>query len=720
MECAACRGHVLKAVSGVSGVGAPQVDLLNRVLSLEASDASVISQVKAAVEAAGYGLTPLEVTDSPKLRRDGASDRAPLGQFLATLLWGLPVCILAMAGMAGFPGPEFSWLSVSLQFLLVLPVLYVNRQIFLRGIRGLFHGSPTMESLVALAAGSGFLYPLIGLLASWWRRTSPEGVIFETPAMLLVLFTLGKWLEGGARNRATAELRALQRHSPRTATLLRGEKEESVPVEQLRVGDRCLVRPGGVVPADGVVLSGHSSVDQSAITGEWIPVEKKEGNKVLGATLNGDGVLVIQVQAAGGESLFGKVIALVEETGASRAPIARMADVICSWFVPGVLLIALGTVLGWLLLGQGWGVALARGVTVLAISCPCALGLATPVAILVATGVGAKKGVLFKDAATLEALSRVKTVVLDKTGTLTEGRPSLASIQCAPEWDEEALLAVAASLEKGSQHPLGAALVQEAEGRSLEIVGVSRFQNLSGRGVLGEVQGRLWGCGNLPLLQERGISLPEFAREQQTDKATATPLYLFSQAGVQAIFWMTDPLRKEARETVESLEKQGLSCVMLTGDRQQVADALGRQAGLTECQGELMPQDKAHWILERQKPGSGVAMVGDGINDAPALAAAQVGVAMGAGTDVALETAGVVVLNPSLMAVSQAVSLSRNTLKVVRQNLAWAFCYNLFAIPMAAGLFSPWHLVPPPWLGAAAMACSSLIVVGNALRLRKI
>ncbi|MGN0866995.1 MAG: heavy metal translocating P-type ATPase [Oligosphaeraceae bacterium] len=719
MECAACRGHVLKAVSGVRGVQAPQVDLLNRILSLETSDASVLPQVEAAVSAAGYGLTLLGSGGSPEAARENAGGFPPLRRFLVTLLWGLPVCVLAMAGMAGFPGPRYARLSTILQFVLVLPLLYANRDIFLRGFRGFLHRSPTMESLVALAAGSGFLYPLVRLLASFWNHGSLEGVVFETPAMLLMLFTLGKWLEGGARNRAAEELRALQRHSPRTAILLRGEKEESVPVEQLLPGDRCLVRPGGVVPADGVVLSGHSAVDQSAITGEWLPVEKKEGDKVLGATLNGDGVLVMQVQAAGAESLFGKVIAMVEETGASRAPIARMADIICSWFVPGVLLFALCTVLGWLLLGEEWGAALSHGVSVLAISCPCALGLATPVAILVATGVAAKKGVLFKDAATLEALSRVKTVVLDKTGTLTEGRPSLASIQCPPDGDEEALLSVAASLEKGSQHPLGAALVREAESRSLELVGVTRFQNLSGRGVLGEVRGRLWGCGNLRMLQERGVALPDFAREQQPDKAAATPLYLFSQAGVQGVFWMTDPLRKEARETVDSLGRQGLSCVMLTGDRQQVADALGRQAGLAECQGELMPQDKAHWILERQKTGAGVAMVGDGINDAPALAAAQVGIALGGGTDVALETAGVVVLNPSLMAVSHAVSLSRSTLKVVRQNLGWAFCYNLFAIPLAAGLFSPWHLVAPPWLAAAAMACSSLVVVGNALRLRR-
>ncbi len=718
MECAACQGHVLKAVSGVRGVQHPQVDLLNRILSLEAPDAATISQVDAAVKAAGYGLTPLGTAEVRNAEPE-AGGLTPLRRFLATLLWGLPVCVLAMAGMAGFPGPKYTGLSVVLQFILVLPLLYVNRDIFLRGIRGLLHRSPTMESLVALAAGSGFLYPFFLLLSRCWTHGSLEGVVFETPAMLLMLFTLGKWLEGGARNRAAAELRALQRHSPRTAILLREGKEESVPVEQLLPGDQCLVRPGGVVPADGVVISGHSSVEQSAITGEWLPVEKKEGDKVLGATLNGDGVLVMQVQAAGAESLFGKVIALVEETGATRAPIARMADILCSWFVPGVLLFALATILGWLLLGHSWGVALTRGVSVLAISCPCALGLATPVAILVATGVAAKKGVLFKDAATLEALSRVKAVVLDKTGTLTEGRPSLASIQCPPDGEDEALLSVAASLEKGSQHPLGAALVREAEARSLELVGVTRFQNLSGRGVLGEIQGRLWGCGNLRMLQERGISLPEFAREQSQENTAATPLYLFSQAGVQGIFWMTDPLRKEARETVASLGRMGLSCVMLTGDRQQVADALGRQAGLTECQGDLMPQDKAHWILERQKTGEGVAMVGDGINDAPALAASQVGMAMGGGTDVALETAGVVVLNPSLMAVSQAISLSRSTLRIVRQNLGWAFCYNLFAIPLAAGLFSPWHLVPPPWLAAAAMACSSLVVVGNALRLRR-
>ncbi len=717
MECAVCREHILRAVSKVRGVHGAQVDLFRRTLSLECPKES-LEEVKEAVRRAGYGLNPVA--------EEGAEPRKDLSngafrRFLLTSLFALPVCFLAMTGMffpkalGGFPAGRMSTL---VQFFLVLPVMYVNRGMFVRGLQGMLRLSPTMESLMALGAGSGFLYPLARLLWALLRQGAWEGVVFETPAMLLLLVTLGKWLEGGARNRAAAELRALKRHSPRNAILLKEGREEAVPAENLLAGDHCLVRPGGVVPADGVVLSGRSSVDQSAITGEWMPVEKGPGDPVLGATLNGDGALVMEVQAAGTESLFGKVIALVEQTGASRAPIARMADRICAWFVPGVLLVALATFGTWLALGDSWSMAVARGVTVLVISCPCALGLATPVAILVGTGVGARMGVLFKDATTLEALSRVDTIVLDKTGTLTQGCPALARTQCTEGADEEALLSVAASLEMGSQHPLGRALVQEAQGRSLELSGVTHFQNHSGRGVTGQIQGRPWGCGNARMLAEHGLEPPPFARKDD-GCAAATPLYLFQPTGVVAVFWMTDQLRDEAVQCVQRLREMGLECIMLTGDRQEVAEELGRAAGVTECHGEMMPQDKAAWIQERQQKGKRVAMVGDGINDAPALAAAQVGMAMGAGTDVALETAGVILLNPSLMAIGNAISLARNTLKTVRQNLGWAFCYNLFAIPLAAGLFSHWNVVPPPWLGAAAMACSSLVVVGNALRLRK-
>ncbi len=720
MQCAVCQGHVQKAASSVSGVHGVQVDLVNHTLSLTSEDGSCVERVIGAVTAAGYGCVLLDGTGAvPSPEQES---RESLRVFLWSLVFALPVCGLSMGGMFGvLLGwlEERLWISVWLQFVLVLPVLWLNRGKFSRGGQALFRLAPTMESLVVLAAGAGFVYPLVRLLNAGFTGGSYTGIMFETPAMLLTLVSLGKWLEGGARGRAAGELQALRDRSPRQAIRVRSDgTEEEVSPEKLQRGDRCRVRPGAMIPADGEVVSGHSTVDQSAITGEWMPVEKGPGDEVLGASLNQDGLLEIQVRAAGEESLFGKVIAMVVEAGGSKAPIARLADRVCAVFVPAVLLVSLATLLAWLLTGHAWTLALDYAVTVLAISCPCALGLATPVAILVGTGVAARHGILFKNATALEALSRVDTVVLDKTGTLTEGRPALERIvPASPEGDEEGLLEVAASLEQGSQHPLGRALVRRAEELSLELSGVTDFQNHPGRGVTGKIRGRSLGCGNARMLQEAGVELP--AEAADAGQAAATPLYLFSQKQLLAVFWMSDTLKPQARETLQDLKDSGTACVMLTGDRRQAAQALAKTLPLDQAEGGLLPQDKALWIKNWQREGHSVAMVGDGVNDAPALASARVGVAMGAGTDVALDTADVVLLNPSFPVVATARRLSLATLRVIRENLCWAFCYNVLAIPLAAGLFSCWGASIPPWTGAAAMSVSSLLVVGNALRLRR-
>jgi P-type Cu+ transporter len=721
MQCAVCQGHVQKAASRVVGVHKVQVDLVNHLLLLESEDSSCVERVIGAVTAAGYGCVLLDGTG--ELPSPEQESRELLRVFLWSLVFALPVCVLSMGGMFGVLPEWFSehpWVSVWVQFVLVLPVLWLNRGKFVRGVKSLFRLVPTMESLVALAAGAGFVYPLVRLVNAVVAGGSWKGIMFETPAMLLTLVSLGKWLEGGARGRAAGELQALREHSPRQAIRVKADgTEEEVSPEQLQCGDRCRVRPGAMIPADGQVVSGHSTVDQSAITGEWMPVEKGPGDEVLGASLNQDGLLEIKVRAAGEESLFGKVIAMVVEAGSSKAPIARLADRVCAVFVPAVLMSSLITLLAWLLTGHPWTTALDYAVTVLAISCPCALGLATPVAILVGTGVGARHGILFKNATALEELSRVDTVVLDKTGTLTEGRPALERIvPASPDGDEECLLEVAASLEQGSQHPLGRALVRRAEELSLELSGVTDFQNHPGRGVTGKIHGRILGCGNARMLQEAGIELPPEASDAGQD-AAATPLYLFSQKELLAVFWMSDTLKPQARETLLDLKESGTACVMLTGDRRQAAQALVKALPLDQAEGGLLPQDKAQWIKNWQREGHSVAMVGDGVNDAPALASARVGVAMGAGTDVALDTAEVILLNPSFPVVATARRLSLATLRVIRENLCWAFCYNVLAIPLAAGLFSHWGASIPPWTGAAAMSVSSLLVVGNALRLRR-
>lgn len=721
MQCSVCQGHVQKAASRVSGVSGVQVDLVNHLLSLKSEDASCVERVIDAVVAAGYGCVLLDGTG--QMPSPEQESRELLRIFLWSLVFALPVCALSMGGMFGvLPGwfAERPWISAWSQLVLVLPVLWLNRGKFARGVKALFRLVPTMESLVTLAAGAGFVYPLVRLANAVFAGGSYAGIMFETPAMLLTLVSLGKWLEGGARGRAAGELQALRERSPRQAIRVTPDgAEEEVPPEQLRRGDRCRVRPGSLIPADGQVVTGHSTVDQSTITGEWMPVEKGPGDEVLGASLNQDGLLEIRVSAAGEESLFGKVIAMVVEAGGSKAPVARLADRVCAVFVPAVLLASLATLLAWLLTGHAWTLALDYAVTVLAISCPCALGLATPVAILVGTGVAARHGILFKNATALEALSRVDTVVLDKTGTLTEGRPALERIvPASPDGDEEGLLEVAASLEQGSQHPLGRALVRRAEELSLELSGVTDFQNHPGRGVTGKIRGRFLGCGNARMLQEAGVELPVEA-DNAGQSAAATPLYLFSRQELLAVFWMSDTLKPQARETLQDLKASGAACVMLTGDRRQAAQALAKTLPLDQAEGGLLPQDKALWIQNWQREGHSVAMVGDGVNDAPALASARVGVAMGAGTDVALDTADVVLLNLSFSVVATARRLSLATLRVIRENLCWAFCYNVLAIPLAAGLFSRWGVSIPPWTGAAAMSVSSLLVVGNALRLRR-
>ncbi len=716
MHCVVCQGHVNRAVSSLRGVSSVQVDLLGNSMTVEASDDLPWERIVSAVEKAGYkaffkgGEAVLDEGDSVAEKET----RALRDRFLVSLLLAIPVCWISMAGMLRLPLPDAlagSLLSAVIQFVLATPIVLVNRDFFIRGVRAAIHASPTMDTLVALAAGTGYLYALASLV--FLGKTM---VSFETPAMLLTLITLGKWLEGGAKGRTTAELRRLRSLAPATALLLRDGTEAEVPLAEVKAGDICIVKPGTAIPADGVVVGGHSSVNQAAVTGEFMPVDKQVGDQVIGATINQEGVIRVKVSAVGSESLFGKIITMVEAAGVSQAPVARLADRVCAYFVPGVLLVALATLVGWILSGASAGVSIDHAIAVLVISCPCALGLATPVAIMVGTGIGAKKGILFKNAATMERMSHVNLVVLDKTGTLTEGRPSVVKVAPEDGYDAEGVAALAASLEKPSEHPLGKAVVAFAENDSLELLPVEEFRTFPGMGVAGKVNNREYFCGNLKLLREK---LPDCSATPQ-EVPGATPLYLFDCKRLIAAFWLEDTVRPEARDAICELQSMGVECAMLTGDRQGVADAVAQRTALATARGGLLPQDKAEWIADRRRDGNRVvAMVGDGINDAPALASADVGIAVGQGTDVAVDTADVVLMNSSLWTIPQALKLSRDVLRTIRQNLCWAFCYNVVAIPLAAGLLSSWGVSIPPWAGAAAMASSSLIVVSNALRLRR-
>lgn len=714
MQCVICQGHVLKAVSALSGVRRPVVDLLGGTLTLELTGSATSAEdIVKAVQAAGYGATLLEGQTSKTVdgEKAAALERRMLCvRFWLSLVFAVPVCLLGFSGMFGTK--IFSEeLSATVQLVLVLPILWLNRAFFTRGIRAFVGGMPTMDTLVALGAGTGF----IANLCNYVRLMAGVDcmVTFETPAMLLTLITLGKWLEGRAKSNAASAIVELRKLAPRKAVVRRNDGEVEIDVEELRVGDVCIVRPGGVIPADGVVLKGASSIDQSAVTGEWMPAEKGVGDNVIGATINQSGYLEIRVTAVGVDTLFEKIIGLVAEAGATKAPIARLADKVCAVFVPCVLCIALVTFAAWLLAGGGVSAALGHAIAVLVISCPCALGLATPVAILVGTGVGARRGILYKNATVIEALSHVDTLVLDKTGTITSGKPAVIAVTPSDGYDEEGILALAASLEAQSEHPLARAICAEAASRGIELTSVTGFSAVQGRGIVGKIRGKLYGCGNRKMLEDADIDV-------ETDDSShpdATALWLFSQGEVIGQIWLADKVRDEAPEALGALNKLGVSVAMLTGDRRSVAEGMAKRLKIGDYCGEMLPADKAEWIKAHEANGYHCAMMGDGVNDAPALAAASVGIAVGEGTDVALETAQVILVNSNMTTAVEALKLSRAVMRKIRQNLCWAFCYNLVAIPMAAGVFAWLGISVPPWFCAALMASSSLIVVTNSLRI---
>ena len=737
MTCAACSARVEKAVSKVPGVTACSVSLLTNSMGVEGSAAP--GEIIAAVEEAGYGAAPKTggrtAADRPSLEQDLENKELP--RLKKRLGWSLGFLLVLMYFsmghmMWGWPLPdplEHNHVALGLiQLLLTGIIMVINQRFFVSGFKSLRHRAPNMDTLVALGAGAAFGYSTFALFAMTFAQAAGDmaGVMdwmmelyFESAGMILTLITVGKMLEARSKGRTTDALKGLMNLAPKTATLLRDGQEVSVPVEQVLPGDLFAVRPGESIPVDGVVEQGTSAVDESALTGESVPVDKAAGDAVSAATLNQSGYLQCRATRVGQDTTLSQIIQMVSDAAATKAPIAKVADRVSGVFVPTVIAIAGVTALVWLLLGRGAGFALARGISVLVISCPCALGLATPVAIMVGSGLGAKNGILFKTAAALESAGRTEIAVLDKTGTITSGQPRVTDLIPAPGVEESRLLALAAGLESPSQHPLAAAIVEEARARSLAAPPAAGFTAVHGKGVRAELEGETCLGGNQAMLEEAGIPLGELAsRGAELAAQGKTPMFFASETQKRplGVIAVADTIREDSPGAIRDLRNMGLRVVMLTGDNQRTAEAIGAQAGVDQVVAGVLPGGKEAVVRRLQREGN-TAMVGDGINDAPALTRADTGIAIGAGTDVAIDAADVVLMKSRLSQVPAAIRLSRATLRNIHQNLFWAFFYNVVGIPLAAGVFIPLGLTLNPMFGAAAMSLSSFCVVSNALRL---
>lgn len=727
MTCAACAAHVEKAAGAVAGVDSAAVNLMlgTLVCSYDRDKASP-QAIIAAVEAAGYGAAPADDAKRDIRREQDAAAKAMGRRLLWSAVCLVPLFYLSMGHMLGLPVPAFMHrqplLAAAVQLALCLPILLLNRAYFTVGFSRLFKGSPNMDSLVALGAAAGLTYSLIemGLLCAGQLSGMPD-LYFESAGMILTLVTVGKYLEERSKGKTTGAITALLALAPETAVVRRNGTEVTVAADQIRAGETVIIRQGGRIPVDGTVTKGSGAVDESALTGESMPVEKTPGSSVVSATVLTSGYLELTADRVGADTTLSQIVQLMEQAAASKAPISRLADKISAVFVPVVISIAVLAAVLWATVG-GMGVrfCLSIGIAVLVISCPCALGLATPVAITVATGKAAERGILIKSAASLELLGRVDTVVLDKTGTVTAGTPQVTDVLCVPGVTEEELLCAAASLEKPSGHPLADAIVQEAARRSIPLCAVSDFTAVPGGGVQAVLDGKTLYAGNDRYMTLIGAGTAALrAAAEALAAAGKTPLYFAEEQQLLGVVAVADVVKPDSAAAIAALRRSGREVVLLTGDDRRTAEAIARQVGVERVIAQVLPQDKARCVEELQKDGRLVAMVGDGVNDAPALVTADVGLAIGAGTDVAIESADVVLMHSSLMDIVDAAALSRATLRNIRQNLFWAFFYNAIGIPVAAGVLYPaLQLTLDPMLAAAAMSLSSVCVVSNALRLR--
>ena len=736
MSCAACSARVEKAVSKVPGVASCSVSLLTNSMGVEGTASS--AEIIKAVQDAGYGASPkragaaaasstsadldaLADHETPKLKR----------RLIASLGFLLVLMYFSMGHMMwGWPLPRWfdgNHIAMGLvQLLLAGIVMVINQKFFINGFKGLLHGSPNMDTLVAMGSMASFVWSTYALFAMTRAQVDGNSELvmhymmefyFESAAMILTLITVGKMLEARSKGKTTDALKSLMKLAPKTATLLRDGAEVTVPIEQVQKGDIFVVRPGENIPVDGIVLEGTSAVNESALTGESIPVDKAAGDKVSAATTNQSGFLQCRATRVGEDTTLAQIIRMVSDAAATKAPIAKIADTVSGFFVPAVITIAVVTTIVWLLLGRELGYALARGISVLVISCPCALGLATPVAIMVGNGLGAKNGILFKTAASLEAAGRTQIVALDKTGTITSGEPRVTDILPAKGVSESELLTLAASLEQKSEHPLAKAVLAYAETETIACPDVTDFAALPGNGLSARLDGMEIYGGNAEFIAAKASVPAELQAEAARLAAEGkTPLFFGGAGRLMGVIAVADTLKEDSPRAIRELQNMGIRVVMLTGDNQRTADAIGRQAGVDEVIAGVLPDGKEAVIRRLQENGK-VAMVGDGINDAPALTRADTGIAIGAGTDVAIDAADVVLMNSRLSDVPAAIRLSRATLRNIHENLFWAFIYNIIGIPLAAGVFIPFGLTLNPMFGAAAMSLSSFCVVSNALRL---
>ena len=733
MSCAACSARVEKAVKAVPGVTSCSVSLLTNSMGVEGT-ASASAIVKA-VQEAGYGASPKAAaaeTSSAELDALADHETPRLKKRLIASLVFLAVLMYFSMGhmMWGWPLPHWfdgNHVAMGLvQLLLAGIVMVINQKFFISGFKGLLHRAPNMDTLVALGSSASFLWSTYALFAM--TRAQVDGndalvmhymmeLYFESAAMILTLITVGKMLEARSKGKTTDALKSLMKLAPQTATLLREGAEVTVPIAQVKKGDLFVVRPGENIPVDGLVLEGSSAVNESALTGESIPVDKAAGDKVSAATTNQSGFLKCEATRVGEDTTLAQIIRMVSDAAATKAPIAKIADTVSGFFVPAVISISVLTTLVWLLLGREFGYALARGISVLVISCPCALGLATPVAIMVGNGLGARNGILFKTAASLEAAGRTQIVALDKTGTITSGEPRVTDILPAEGVSESELLTLAASLEQKSEHPLAKAVLAYAETETIACPDVTDFAALPGNGLSARLDGMEIYGGNAEFIATKASVPAELQAEAARLAAEGkTPLFFGGAGRLMGVIAVADTLKEDSPRAIRELQNMGIRVVMLTGDNQRTADAIGRQAGVDEVIAGVLPDGKEAVIRRLQESGK-VAMVGDGINDAPALTRADTGIAIGAGTDVAIDAADVVLMNSRLSDVPAAIRLSRATLRNIHENLFWAFIYNIIGIPLAAGVFIPFGLTLNPMFGAAAMSLSSFCVVSNALRL---
>lgn len=729
MTCSACSAHVEKSVKKLNGVKSVNVNLLQNNMHVDFDETAVsVDDIINAVVSGGYGAS---VAGKEQEKKDNKIDNEISNmkfRLIVSLVCLVPLMYISMGHMWGWPflnvfhGAENGITFALTQMLLMLPIMYVNRKYYITGFKTLFHGAPNMDSLIAIGSGAAFTYGIIAIYCIGYglghgdkefAHSYMMNLYFESAAMILALITLGKFLESRAKGKTSQAIEKLIDLSPKTAVVIRDGKEVTVGVDDVQIGEIVAVKAGQSVPLDGVIVEGNGAIDESAITGESIAVEKNIGDKVIGATINKSGYFKFKVEKIGEDTALSQIIHLVEEASASKAPIAKLADKVSGIFVPVVISIAVITIIVWLLLGKGVSFALSMGISVLVISCPCALGLATPTAIMVGTGKGAQYGILTKSAESLETAHQVDTVVLDKTGTITEGKPSVTDIAPVGISDKE-LLQIAASIEYLSEHPLAKAIVEKADG--LEFSDVADFEQIVGQGVKGNVDGKKVLAGNYKMMRENNIEVSEdeiFANDGKTS------LYFAVDNKFVGIIAVADTIKETSRQAIEDMRNMGLDVIMLTGDNAVTANAIKNKLPLSSAVAEVLPSDKEEVVRKLQQSGHKVAMVGDGINDAPALTRADVGIAIGAGTDIAIESADIVLMKSNLQDVVTSIELSHSVIKNIKENLFWAFFYNALGIPIAAGvLYGIAGLKLNPMIAALAMSFSSVFVVSNALRLR--